>query len=432
MMKPQYWFRWVSIQGAPRAVLRRKARRGDVFAQLMGGPQGIADPYSLIERMRPRGPLVRNSLSWATCDYELTRAILRDSRFGVRSHERVNVPKVLKKVASRLTPPANPVDPPAMLAMNPPEHTMMRRPVTSAFTPKAVGRLRDRVETVTEELLAAMPSGGSVDMVEAFASRVPLAIIFEILGFPDRDQEMFRAWGVEMTPLLDIGISWRSFSRAMDAAQKLNDYLDRHIEHLHREPGEDVLSNLIKGGELDDHSIKANASLIIGAGFETTANLISNATAQLLSHPEQLDRLRAEPELWPNAIEEALRIDPSVQTTARTAQDDLELAGFQLNKGDLIVLSLAGANRDPAIFTDPNRFDVARSNAKDHLAFSSGIHVCFGANLARMEAGYALRALFDRFPDMQLAAPPERRPLYTFRGYARMPVQLGRRAHTAV
>ncbi|MFF0528848.1 cytochrome P450 [Nocardia amikacinitolerans] len=427
-MKPQYWFRWLSQQGTPRLVLRTQARRGDPFARLMGAPDGIADPYPLIEELRGRGRIVRTSLSWATFDHELCRAVLRDPRFGVRTPESFDIPKPLRLLAGRTPMPPNPVDPPSMLVIDPPEHTAMRKPVASAFTPRAIARLRDRVETVTEELLDALPSGGSADLIASFASQVPIAIISEMLGFPYADRDRFLNWGDQLTPLLDVGISWRAHHRAMRAMEVMNDYFDGHIARLRREPGDDILSTLVTAGELDDYALKATASLLMGAGFETTVNLIGNGVVQLLSHPDQLARLRDEPELWPNAIEEVLRIDSPVQTTARTALSDLELDGKQLRKGHTLVLSLAGANRDPKIFPDPTRFDVARPNAKDHLSFSNGVHVCLGASLARMEGVYALRALFERFPDLSLDGEPRRRSLFTLHGYERMPVRLGRRA----
>ncbi|WP_069164002.1 cytochrome P450 [Nocardia altamirensis] len=427
-MKPQYWFRWLSVQGAPRLVLRTQAKRGDLFAELMGGPTGYIDPYPLIERLRGRGRLIRTPISWASFDHELCRAILRDTRFGVLTPESFDVPGPVQKLAKYFPLPPNPVEPPSMLVIDPPEHTQMRKPVASAFTPRAIARLRDRVETVTEELLEALPSGGATDLVTAFSAQVPIAIISEMLGFPEKDKDLFLAWGDQMTPLLDVGISWRTHKRALKSMEVMNSYLDDHIARLRRTPGDDILSTLVSAGELDTYALKATASLLMGAGFETTVNLIGNGVVQLLSHPDQLDRLRTDPELWPNAVEEVLRFDSPVQTTARTALCDVEIGGEKLRRGDTIVLSLAGANRDPGVFADPGRFDVARSNAKDHLSFSSGIHVCLGASLARMEGVYALQALFDRFPDLQLDGTPRRRELFTLHGYERMPVRLGHRA----
>ncbi|WP_249644817.1 cytochrome P450 [Nocardia sputi] len=429
-MKPHYWFRWLSVQGAPRLALRLQARRGDPFAELMGGPAGFDDPYPLIERLRGQGRLLRTSIAWATFDHELCRSILRDSRFGVRTTESFNIPKPLQKLAERFPLPPNPVEPPSMLVIDPPEHTRMRKPVASAFTPRAIRRLRDRVESVTEELLVALPAHGSADLIEQFAAQVPIAIISEMLGFPDEDKAMFLDWGDQMTPLLDVGIPWRAHRRALLAMELMNDYLGRHIERLRREPGEDILSSLVTAGELDTDALKATASLLMGAGFETTVNLIGNGVAQLLAHPDQLERLREEPQLWPNAVEEILRFDSPVQTTARTALTDVEIDGIRLRQGSTVVLSLAGANRDPAVFADPQRFDIGRDNAKDHLSFSSGVHVCLGASLARMEGVYALQALFERFPGLRLDGTPKRRALFTLHGYERMPVRLDQRAPT--
>ncbi|MFR9751156.1 cytochrome P450 [Nocardia sp. 004] len=424
-MKTRYWFHWLSTQGTPGFLLRIHARRGDPFAELMGGPLGCAAPYPLIEQLRGQGGLLRTPIAWATFDYELCRSILRDNRFGVRTVESFNTPRPLQRLGERFPLPPNPVEPPSMLVIDPPEHTSMRKPVASAFTPRAIRRLRDRVETVTEELLSALPAGGSTELIKSFAAQMPIAIISRMLGFPDEDTPMFLAWGDRVTRLLDIGVPWRAYREALLAMEMMNAYLDRHIEQLRRAPGEDILSSLVTAGELDSHALKATASLLMGAGFETTVNLIGNGVGQLLAHPDQLARLRTEPQLWPNAIEEILRFDPPVQATARTALTDVEIGGTVVRKGSTVVLSLAGANRDPAFFTDPLRFDVGRDNAKDHLSFSSGVHACLGASLARMEGTYALRALFERFPDLRLDGPLQRRMLFTVHGYQRMPVRLG-------
>jgi cytochrome P450 len=315
-----------------------------------------------------------------------------------------------------------------MLMIDQPEHTRMRKPVAAAFTPRAIGRLRDRVVTVTDELLAALPEDAPADLVGQFASQVPIAIISEMLGFPDRDRQMFLSWGDDISPLLDIGISWRAHERAMRSSEAVQDYLLDHIDRLRAEPGDDILSSLVRKEELSTYELCASATLLMGAGFETTVNLISKGIVLLLQHPEQLARLRAEPELWPGAVEEILRFDPPVQTTARLAHTDVDIAGRRLREGATLVLSLAGANRDPLMFPDPARFDITRPNAKEHLGFSSGIHACLGASLARMEAAHALRALFEQFPDLRLGGTPRRRQLYTLHGYETLPVHTGPRA----
>ncbi|WP_067534781.1 cytochrome P450 [Nocardia crassostreae] len=432
MVSPRYWVRWFSEQGIARYGMRLQARRGDAFARLHASAAGLHDPYPIIEGVRAQGRMVRSPLSWMTADYELSRAMLRDNRFGVFAIEAVAVPGPLRRFIRSAPMPANPVEPPSMLMTDPPEHTRLRKSVSAAFTPRAIGRLRDRVESVTAELLDALPDNGAADLVGAYAAQVPIAIIADMLGFPAAKRGEFLAWGDAMSPLLDLGISWRTWRDALVSMQTMDNYLDEHIARLRREPGEDILSSLVAAGDLTDPELKATASLLMGAGFETTVNLIGNGVVQLLSHPEQLARLREEPELCSQAVEEVLRLDAHVQTTGRVVLSDNEFGGVRLRRGSTVVVSLAGANRDPNVFEDPNHFDITRANAKDHLSFSSGIHVCLGASLARMEAAYALRALFDRFPDLALAGTPRRRPLFTLHGYSHMPARLGRRAAATV
>ncbi|MFE3541849.1 cytochrome P450 [Nocardia sp. NPDC059177] len=424
-MIPRYWMRWAGEHGTPRAVLRWQVRRRDPFAVLLNGQQGLHDPYPLIDQLRGPGGLQKTSLAYVSFDHALVRSILRDSRFGVRPAIGDELPVPVRMAAERVPVPPNPVEPPSMLVLDPPEHTRMRKPVASAFTPRAIGRLRDRVEVVTTELLDAMPSNGSVDLITDFAARVPIAIIAEMLGFPAADRELFLEWGDKVTPLLDIGTPWKSFKAAMAAIEVMDDYLAAHIEKLRREPGEDILSTLVRSGDLSLPELQASASLLMGAGFETTVNLIGNAVAALSAHPDQLAIAQADPDRWADVVEETLRFDPPVQTTARQVLEPLELDGVRLRAGATIIVSLAGANRDPDVFPDPHRFDISRPNAKDHVAFSSGVHACLGASLARMEAEYALRALYTRFPDLRLRGTPVRRKLFTLHGYEHMPVDLG-------
>ncbi len=426
-MGPLYWMRWMSVQGLPRLALKAYALRGDPLAQLFGDPAVTHDPYPLLESIRARGRMVRTPFAWVTVEHDLCRNILRDNAMGAVSADAFDIPKPLRKLTALAPLPPNPMESPSMLVIDPPEHTRLRRSVSAAFTPRAVGRLNERVESVTEELLDALPENGSADLVADFAAQVPIAIISEMLGFPRSAKDRFLGWGDAISPLLDIGIPWRFYRDAVVAIRQMDEYAGQHLEQLRRSPGEDILSSLVTAGELDERDLKATASLLMGAGFETTVNLISNGIVQLLAHPDQLARLREEPELWPNAVEEVLRFDAPVQNTGRVALQETEYEGIPMREGTTIVLSLAGANRDPNVFEAPDRFDIGRSNAREHLTFSSGIHACLGASLARMEAVHALRALFDRFPDLRLDGPPQRRPLFTLHGYSHMRANLGRR-----
>ncbi|MGN2637859.1 cytochrome P450 [Nocardia takedensis] len=431
-MKPRYWVRWSAEHGVRRAFLRWQLRRGDPFAQLLNGERGLRDPHPLIRQLRGEGGLRRTPLAMVAFEHGHVRTILRDPRFAVQPSIPQDLPAPFRRVAERVRMPVNPMNPPAMLLLNPPEHTRMRKPVASAFTPRAIARLRDRVEVVTAEILEAMPPDGSVDLIDDFASRMPMTIIADMLGFAPSVRAQFQHWGDRITPLFDVGTSWRSYGRAMAAMESMNEFFENHIAELRREPGEDILSALVASGELNTRELLVSAGVLLGAGLETTVNLIGNAVASLSANPDQLALALAEPERWGAVVEETLRFDPPVVAAARLATEDIDVDGQTVPAGTTVMLSLAGANRDPLVFENPDRFDITRPNAADHVAFSSGIHVCLGATLARMEAEHALRSLYTRYPNLRLRGEPRRRRLFTLRGYQHMPADLGpvARAHT--
>lgn len=428
-MSVQHTVRWLAEHGFSRLVLRAKDLVGDPFAQLLSGEAGRDDPYSLIERLRGPGGLRPAPVGYAAFDYELCRTVLRDNRFGARTPIEPFMFGPLRRYAERVVLPSNPIVAPSMLMLDPPEHSRLRKPVASAFTPRAVARLGDRVREITTELLDAMAAHESADLIRDFAQRIPIAIIADMLGFPAADRELFLRWGYVLTPVLDVGISWRAHRRMMAATAAMEGYLVAHIEKLRREPGEGIFSTLVSSGDLNTTELMATANVLMAAGFETTANLIGNAIPLLLSHPDQLDLLRAEPERWPGAIEELLRFDPPLQMTARRALEPVDFgAGVRIRPGQSLVVSLSGANRDAAKFPDPHRFDITRANAREHLSFGSGVHSCIGASLTRLEAGHALPALFERFPDLRIDGEPRRRGANTLHGYERMPARLRRPA----
>jgi cytochrome P450 len=205
-------------------------------------------------------------------------------------------------------------------------------------------------------------------------------------------------------------------------------WLTDHLAQLRRQPGDDLMSQLVlardDGVGLDERELKATAGLVLAAGFETTVNLLSNGTALLCRHPDQLAVLRSQPETWPNAVDEILRFDPPVLLTGRSAVRDTKVAGTPVHEGMLVTTLLAAANRDPDVFPQPGRFDVTRRNAKDHVSFSAGRHFCLGAALARMEGEVGLRALFERFPDLSLLPGAARRSTRILRGYEILPIRL--------
>ena len=273
-------------------------------------------------------------------------------------------------------------------------------------------------------------------MVERYCSQLPVAVIGDILGVPEQDRPRILQFGELAAPSLDIGLSWRQYMRVHRGIEGFNTWLADHLQHLRRNPGDDLMSQLIQaseedGARLNNDELQATAGLVLAAGFETTVNLLGNGIRMLLDSPEHVATLSARPELWPNAVEEILRLDSPVQMSARVARKDTEVAGTAVRRGELIIIHLAGANRDPKVFDDPHRFDIERDNAGKHLSFSGGRHFCLGAALARAEGEVGLRTFFDRYPEARLAGTGNRRDTRVLRGWSSLPIQLGK-ARSAV
>lgn len=420
------WARWAVLHGVPRASLIMRARRGEPLARLLLGRADRWERLQLFDQLRAVGPLVRTSAVWVTADHEVCRTILRDNRFGVGGPANTGLPGPLQALARRTDPALpNPVEPPAMLMVDPPDHTRFRGLVARSFTPRSIGTLQTRIGELTTELLDDLERRRDVDLIADYASQLPAAAITEILGLPAKDRQQILGWGSTGATLLDIGVSWSAFRAAVNDLGEIDDYLTAHFARLRTEGADGTpFSVMALEGGLTDRELKANATLLVGAGVETSVNLIGNGIAALLRHPDQLALLRDDPTLWPSAIEEILRFDSPVQITSRKALCDIEVDGTHLREGDGVVLLLGGANRDPRVFPHPDRFDITRPNARDHLAFASGIHVCVGAALARIEGVTALRELFARFPDLHFEAPPEPRELVNLQGYRRLPVRI--------
>jgi cytochrome P450 len=426
-MRVGLWVRWLAAHGIPRAFLAVQARQGDPWARLVANRGRADDPYPLLEVIRARGPMMRTPFLWVSVDHGVCQEILRDDRFGVTASTEMELPQPLRALISKTDPGlANPVEPPAMVAVDPPDHTRYRQLVAQSFNPRAIDALSTRVAEVTRELTDSLARTPHPDLIADFADQLAVAIIAEILDAPADIRPHLLEWGHSGAPLCDVGIGWKTYRRAIDGLRVVDHDLREHFHQVRTGgSGGSPFSRLAADATLTDREVTANATLMIGAGFETTVNLIGNGIVLLLEHPDQLARLRDDPDMWPAAVEEILRIDSPVQMTARTASCDVEIAGRRIAAGDVVALLLGGANRDPHVFTDPGSFDITRANARDHLAFASGVHACLGAALARIEGTTALRALFETFPALRLAAPPQRRGLVNLHGFQRLPAHLG-------
>ena len=424
---------WLAQHGFVRGGASIGARRGDLPARLIADPTVKADPVPFYEEVRARGPLVRSRIGYITADHAIGHELLRSDDFRVLSIGS-NLPAPLRWLEGRARDKLlHPLRPPSLLAVEPPDHTRYRKTVSSVFTARAVAALRDGVEQTAVTLLDQLSrEPGVVDIVDRYCAQLPMAIISDILGVPDADRRRILEFGELAAPSLDFGLTWPQYRRVQHGIAGFNFWLAEHLQQLRRNRGDDLMSQLIQKAEsgsketyLDESELHAVAGLLLAAGFETTVNLLGNGIRMLLDTPEHLHTLSQRPELWPNAVEEILRLESPVQLTARLALNDTEVAGTLIKQGEVVVVYVAAANRDPAVFADPNRFDIERDNAGKHLAFSGGRHFCLGAALARAEGEVGLRAFFDRFPDVRSAGAGSRRDTRVLHGWSTLPVALG-------
>ncbi|MCX2710787.1 cytochrome P450 [Mycolicibacterium sp. J2] len=423
--------RWLALHGVVRGLSAVAARRGDPQGRLIADPRARTDPGAFADEMRALGPVVRGRAVLLTFDHAIASEVLRSEDWRV-SALGVNLPKPLRWIVERTSDDLlHPIQPPSLLSIEPPEHTRMRKLVSSVFTTRAVARLRERVQERADQLLDEL-GGDTIDIVDRYCSQLPVAVIGDILGVPEADRPNILRFGELAAPSLDIGLTWAQSQQVDKGIAGFDNWLGGHLRELRRNPGEDLLSQIIAasdggaaGAPLTERELKALAGLVLAAGFETTVNLLGNGIRMLLDHPDHLDTLAARPDLWPNTVEEILRLDSPVQMSARLAGRDVDLAGTPVQRGELIIVHLAGANRDPAVFADPHRFDIERDNAGRHLSFSAGRHFCLGAALARAEGEVGLQAFFARYPDARLAGAGARRDTRVLRGWATLPIALG-------
>jgi cytochrome P450 len=417
---------WTLAHGIPRLGLHGAARRGDLIARLTADPALRADPYPAYEELRARGPVASGRLVRASVDHAVCNAVLRSEDFGVGAGH-PELPGPMQRLLGRLYDDRalTPIDPPSLLAVDPPEHTRYRKLVARAFTARRVAGMEKLITDVAARLLDQLSDGrASFDLVEEYAGLLPVAVIAELLGVPEDEHELLLALGNRAAITLDPGLSWAQFRDADGAIRDLHRWFEQHVSRLRRDPGDDLLSSLatLPDDQVSEIELRATGLLVLGAGFETTVNLIGNAVVLLDRHRDQLEALQDAPDGYANAVEEVLRFDSPVQLTMRMALRETEVGGHRFSPGEGILTILGGANRDPQVFRDPAGFDVSRDDADQHLAFSAGVHFCLGASLARLEARVALRLLYERFPGLRVSGAPVRSGTRVLRGYESVPV----------
>ncbi|MFD8129101.1 cytochrome P450 family protein [Streptomyces mirabilis] len=388
----------------------------------MDPAEGLIDhPYAVYDRLRDTAPVHRvagtdGNPAWLVTRYEDVREALANPLLSMDkkhalpgSYQGLSLPPALD---------AN------LLNMEAPDHTRIRRLVVRAFTARRIEQLRTPVRETADRLLDALGRHGSADLMTAYAAPLPITVICDLLGIPGEHRRDFRAW----TDVLVAPDPTRP-GAAKEAVAAMLGFLTQLLADKRKKPADDLLSDLIavrdEGDRLSEDELMSLAFLILFAGYENTVQLIGNAILGLLTHPDQLAALRANPERFPNAVEEFARHEgPALLAIRRFPVEDVTIGAVTVPAGETVLLSLAAANRDPARFPDPERLDLGR-DASGHLALGRGIHYCVGAPLARLETEIAVSALLERLPDLALDTDPAElrwRPSLRARGLLALPV----------
>lgn len=366
--------------------------------------QARSNPQAVYARMREQQPIfltqgpVSGASIWFFTRYDDVVAVLKDQRF---------IKDIRKNLAPELASRYLPAQPNPMfeaierhlLNLDAPDHTRLRQLVHHAFTPRRVRDLEPRIAAIAHDLLQKMAQKDAGDLIEDFAFPLPITVIAEMLGVHADRRDKFREW----TRALLFGMSEEA---ALNSVMEFVQYVNELIEERRERDTDDILSALVRiednGDRLDHMELLSMVFVLLVAGHETTVNLIANGMLALFQHPDQFELLKANRDLMNGAVEEMLRFNGPVETpTERWASQDIEIGGVTIRAGDLVLPSLLAANRDPAVFEHPDRFDIQR-NPNPHVAFGQGIHFCLGAPLARLEGTIAIQALLDRFPNMRL------------------------------
>ena len=391
-------------------------------------PSVIADPYPVLCQLREEEPLHRSHVLGGVVltRYADVKACLNDPRLSsdritpfVRHRRDREHAAELQELGRMLGLWA--------VFTDPPKHTQLRGLMNSAFTTRAVERLRPRIETLVAELIDQVRGLGQMDLIRDFAWPLPITVIAEMLGVPREDRPALKAWSDELAAFVGSALATPDkYGRAARSAATMSDYFRNLIGKRRASPRDDLLSALVAAGErydmTGDNELVATAILLLFAGHETTTNLIGNGILSLLRHPAELDALRADPSLIAQAIEELLRYEGPTAAMVRIALEDVALPSGTIGRGDRVFLMINAANRDARHFDEPDRVNIRRDPNR-HIAFGYGLHFCVGAPLARLEAQIAIPALLRHLPELRLMtdAPPWLDSL-VFRGVRSLPL----------
>jgi len=392
-------------------------------------PAFVAHPYDVYARLREQEPITwfEPTSQWLVSRHADVSALLRDRRLGrtylhVGSHEEFG----------------HPPDPPelvpfwrlirdGMLDREPPDHTRLRRLVSQAFTPRRVAELRPAVQRIADAVVDDLLDAGGGDLIATVAEPLPVTVIAELLGVPESDRQLLRPWSADICGMYELNPSAEAARKAVAASVEFSDYLRDLARSRRAHPGDDLITALVQvsdgGDRLTEDELIGTCVLLLNAGHEATVNVTGNGWWALFRNPEQLARLRDDPSLVPTAIEELMRYDTPLQMFERWVLEEFEFGGVRFAKGTELALLFGSANRDPAVFVDPDRLDVGRAE-NPHITFGGGIHYCLGAPLARLELEISFGTLLRRAPTIALEREPEWKAGYIIRGLKELMVSI--------
>jgi cytochrome P450 len=390
-------------------------------------PEFIANPYPFYHRLRTLEPMHLTPIGlYVASRHADVVTILRDKRFGkdyVGRMSRRFGPQILDEPIYRSMKHW-------MLQLDPPDHGRLRGLVVRAFTARRVEDMRPRIQAIVDQLIDRVAPRGEMDIIADFAFRLPVTVICDMLGIPEDHREVFFTGSRNGGRLLDLApLTPEEIKEHNAGTLETAEYFRALFELRRREPGDDLTTQLVQaeeeGNKLTNEELTANIILLFGAGHETTVNLIGNGLLALYRNPDQLQLLKDDPSLTGNAVEELLRYDSSVQVTGRTTLEDIDdIGGVRLPKGQSVVCLLGSANRDPAVYADPDRLDLTRADIRP-MSFGGGIHYCLGAQLARIEGEIAIATLLRRLPDLKIdnLDRPDWRQTFVLRGLNTLPAR---------
>ncbi len=386
------------------------------------------NPYPYYEKIRAESPIFywEDFNIWCFVNHADVNAVLRNRKFGTQidhlaSRDALGLDPIPAKIKDFTDMDSN-----GILGMEPPRHTQIRSLVQKSFVARQIENFRPRIEALSHQLIDEIQKQPSTNLLESFATPIPITIITEMLGVPTEMSGQLLAWSHAMVRMYQLGHSAQDEENAVNATREFGAYLKKHVTQRRSEPQDDLITQLIEaheeGNKLNEDELIANCVLLLNAGHEATVNVIGNGVYALLKNPQQLQRLRAEPELIDSAIEEILRYDTPLHFFKRWVLEDTNVGEKMFPFKSQVAVLLGAANHDPLVFENPDKLDITRQK-NPHISFGGGTHFCLGAPLARLELKTAIPILLERLPDLRLKFEPRYADTYHFRGLESLMVE---------